>query len=110
MIVVFVTFLFLLILSAVFTARYIYVMVKLDAASRGMKNPTLWGLLSIGGSSNGGLLLYLLLRGRYPQNMEESQKPLFEQSRKRAVASIAVMAVSACMMCILGIVLCGSTL
>ena len=35
-------------------------MVKLDAESRGLKNPKFWGIFAAGGKNGGGLILKLV--------------------------------------------------
>lgn len=66
----------------------IYKIVELDAKSRGLKHPKLWGLFSTGGSNKGGLLLYLIYRKKYISNMATSDKIILEKRKKSALYTL----------------------
>ncbi len=77
-----------------FTLMYqIFKLVVLDAESRGLKHPTFWGVFSLGGNNGGGLLLYLLGRNRFPANMTETTKELFNSRKKKAGLSLCFIAI-----------------
>lgn len=54
------------IVGSVFTAYQLYKLVEIDAESRGLKHPRLWGAFSLAGNNSSGLLLYLIGRRKYP--------------------------------------------
>lgn len=86
-----------MILLGMFTLMYqLYNLVYLDALSRGLKHPELWGILSLSGNNgNGGLLLYLIGRRKYPINMDEADKLIFQSRKKKAGLSLCFLAFGA---------------
>lgn len=94
MIVVAVIMVFMVLLGA-FTLMYqIFKLVVLDAESRGLKHPTFWGVFSLGGNNGGGgLILYLLGRNRFPANMTDTTKELFNSRKKKAGLSLCFIAI-----------------
>ena len=94
MIVVASIMVFMVLLGA-FTLMYqIFKLVVIDAESRGLKHPTFWGVFSLGGNNGGGgLLLYLLGRNRFPANMTETTKELFNSRKKKAGLSLCFIAI-----------------
>lgn len=54
------------VVGAVFCAIQLARLVRLDAASRGLKHPRLWGWFALSGNGQSGLLLYLVGRRKYP--------------------------------------------
>ena len=87
---------FMLLLGS-FTLMYqVFKLVVLDAESRGLKHPKLWGLFSIGGNNgSGGLILYLIGRNKYPSNMTASNRQVFDSRKKKAAISLCFMATGA---------------
>ena len=77
-------FIFIVLLGAVCTAYQLFQMTKLDASCRGLKHPGLWGLFAIGGSNQGGLMLYLIGRRNYPSSMTLVQQQIMD-SRKNKI-------------------------
>lgn len=94
MVVIAIIFVFMVLLGA-FTLMYqIFRLVVLDAESRGLKHPDFWGIFSLGGGSGGGgFLLYLLGRNRFPSNMEENMKKIFNSRKKKAGLSLCFIAI-----------------
>lgn len=93
MIVVASIMVFMVLLGA-FTLMYqIFKLVVLDAESRGLKHPTFWGVFALGGNNGAGLLLYLLGRNRFPANMTETTKELFNSRKKKAGMSLCFIAI-----------------
>ena len=86
---------FLVLLGAFTLAYQIYRMTELDAASRGLKHPRLWGLFSLSGEGSGGLLLYLLGRRRYASNMSAEDRAVMESRKKKAGVSLILLAFAA---------------
>lgn len=79
--------------SAILLSCQIYKLVELDAKSRGLKHPKLWGLFSISGSNgNGGLILYLIGRKKYPSHMDEEEKQQLASYKKRAGIMLCLLA------------------
>lgn len=83
----------ILLLIAVFICNIIlfyqvYKIVEIDAESRGLKHPKLWGLFSTGGSNKGGLLLYLIYRKKYISNMAKNDKVILEKRKKSALYTL----------------------
>lgn len=63
--------------GAIETTYQIYKLTVLDASSRGLKHPRLWGLLATNGNNSSGLLLYLLGRRKYPiKDIDDHQRYL----------------------------------
>lgn len=83
-----------MVLLGIFTLMYqLYHLVYLDAQCRGLKHPKLWGILSLSGNNgSGGLLLYLIGRRKYPINMEDEDKLLFESRKKKTGVSLCFLA------------------
>lgn len=106
MIVFAVILVFIVILGASTLAYQIFRLVTMDAESRGLKHPKLWGLFSLSGNNgSGGLILYLIGRNRYPSDMPEDQKDVFGSRKKRAGISLCFIAVG--MIGLIGIALFG---
>ena len=83
------------VLLGAFTLSYqLYRLIELDARCRGLKHPKFWALFSLGGGNgNGGLLLYLLGRGKYPLQLSEEQSAWMASRKKRAGVSLCFLAV-----------------
>lgn len=84
-----------MVLLGSFTLMYqIFKLVVLDAESRGLKHPTFWGIFSLSANNGGGgLLLYLLGRNRYPANMTDAAKELFNSRKRKAGVSLCFIAI-----------------
>lgn len=94
MIVVATTMVFMVLLGAFSLMYQIFKLVVLDAESRGLKHPTFWGIFSLGGSNgSGGLILYLLGRNRFPVNMTDTTKELFNSRKRKAGLSLCFIAI-----------------
>ena len=73
------------IVGAIETKYQIYKLTVLDASSRGLKHPRLWGLFAINGNNSSGLLFYLFRRRKYPlKNIDEHQRTLINKRKKSA--------------------------
>lgn len=86
---------FLVILGGTTLAYQVYKMTELDAKSRGLKHPKLWGLFSLSGNGSGGLLIYLIGRRKYPSSMNEKDKAVMESRKKRAGVSLVFLGLAA---------------
>lgn len=76
------------------TAYQLYQIVKLDAGARGIKNPKFWGVWAMNGNNSSGLVLYLLIRRKYPiVNMSEDCHREIETRKKRSFISLIFLTV-----------------
>lgn len=90
--------------GAIETTYQIYKLTVLDASSRGIKHPRLWGLLATNGNNSSGLLLYLLGRRKYPlKNIDEHQRTLINKRKKSAGIGLLFVVIG-----IIGLILCCS--
>lgn len=86
--------LFITMLGAFTLAYQIYKMIELDARCRGLKHPKLWGLFSLSGNNgNGGLILYIIGRRKYPITMNENERNEINSRKKKAGVSLLFLAV-----------------
>ena len=93
-----------LIVGGAFSIYQLFQLVKVDAICRGLKHPKLWGLLSISGNNQSGLLLYLIARRKYPIiSMTNEQKILIE-SYKRKIGVGLIFLVIGAIACVWGII------
>lgn len=70
--------------GGIFLTYNLYQMTVIDAESREMKLPKLWGVMNASGNSgNGFLLLYLLRRRKYPVKYLSNQKEKELKSYKK---------------------------
>lgn len=84
---------------------WLYKLVQTDAACRGLKHPKLWGLLSVSGNNQSGLLLYLIGRRRYPVvSVTDEQQTAMSKCRKRFGAGLVFLVLGAAA-CVWGTVL-----
>ncbi|WP_018659286.1 hypothetical protein [Allofustis seminis] len=69
----------------------IYQMTVIDAMSRGIKHPKLWGVVNASGNNSSTfLLLYLINRRKYPvKNLTANQKLELELYKKKALVALA---------------------
>lgn len=65
----------------------LYQIIVIDARARGLKHPGLWGLFSVSGGNNSGLILYLIGRRRYPIRSMSDQERNIISKRKRAIGA-----------------------
>lgn len=72
------------IVGAVETIYQLYRLTEMDAAARGLKHPKLWGLFTANGNNSSGLLLYLIVRRKYPLNSMDSNLSAMMDKRKKA--------------------------
>lgn len=93
---------FMLVCTAVFivgtihTAYQIYKMVELDAAARELKHSKFLGFLAMNGNNSPGLLIYLIVRRKYPIiHMSEKSRMEIEARKKRAGVGLIFMAIGA---------------
>ena len=61
-----IVFFSVMLVGAVNTVWQIYKIVGLDAESRGLKHPRLWGFFAANTNGSSGLILYLIGRRKYP--------------------------------------------
>ena len=95
------------IVGSVFTAYQLYKLVEIDAESRGLKRPRLWGVFSLAGNNGSGLLLYLLGRRKYPVTaLSEEGRRAKEVRKKKLCVSFTFQAVGA-IVCVLSMFLAG---
>ena len=95
------------IVGSVFTAYQLYRLVGVDAETRGLKHPKLWGAFSLSGNGGSGLLLYLIGRRRYPVVSESAeQRALKGRYQKRLGVSLTFQAAGA-VVCVLAVLLGG---
>lgn len=72
----------------------LYQIVKLDAETRGIPHPKLWGVVSSGVGKGDGLLSYFIRRKKFPviKKSENNSHEIFQRKR-RAFVSICFFAV-----------------
>ena len=71
----------------------VYRIVVLDALSRGLKKPRLWGLLAIGGNNSSGMICYLIGRRKHPViDLPQERRTEMERRKKRALAGLFFIA------------------
>lgn len=93
------------IVGAVFFARQLFKLVETDARCRGLKCPKLWGMVSIAGNNQSGLILYLIGRRKYPiKSMTDEDIKSMNRCKKKLVVGIAFLAIGA-ILCVWGIIL-----
>lgn len=69
--------------GAIFFLYQLYNIVVIDAKTRGLKHPRLWGFLTLGNNTSGGLLLYLIRRRNCPViNITEQEKEEITKRKK----------------------------
>lgn len=83
-------------------AYQVFKMVEIDAESRGLKHPKLWGFFSLGGNNGGGLLVYLLGRRKYKLSLSDEDKMVMQSRKKKAAVSLVFIAV-----CLIGMLAVG---
>lgn len=84
---------FTVLLGAFTLSFQVFKLVALDAQSRGLKHPNFWGIFSLSGNNgSGGLILYLIGRNKYPSNMTDDAKIIFNSRKRRAGLSLCFIA------------------
>lgn len=75
----------------------IYLMTLIDAKARGLKHPKLLGFLNISGNNgNGFLLMYLLMRKKYPlENMSQKDKENLNLLKKKSMLAMYIHLIGA---------------
>ena len=82
--------------GSVCSAYQLYKLVGIDAESRGLKHPKLWGAFSLSGNGSSGLLLYLIGRRKYPVlQLTRAQEGEKGRRKKKLAVSLAFQAVGA---------------
>lgn len=95
------------IVGSFFCVYQLYKLVQVDAECRGLKHPKLWGLFSVTGNGQSGLILYLIGRRKYPVlSMSEGQRDDMARRKKRFGAGLAFLALGA-VVCVLSMLLGG---
>lgn len=75
--------------GAIFFLYQLHNIIVIDAKTRGLKHPRIWGLLPLGNNTGGGLLVYLISRRNHPIiNITENDK--LEMSRRKKATSIGL--------------------
>lgn len=98
-----IVFFSVMLVGAVNTVWQIYKIVGLDAESRGLKYPRLWGFFAANTNGSSGLILYLIGRRKYPViRLSEETRREIESRKKRAGAGLVFLAVG-----MMGIVITG---
>ena len=98
-----IVFFSVMLVGAVNTVWQIYKIVGLDAESRGLKHPRLWGFFAANTNGSSGLILYLIGRRKYPViRLSEETSREIESRKKRAGAGLVFLAVG-----MMGIVITG---
>lgn len=95
------------IVGSFFCVYQLYKLVQVDAECRGLKHPKLWGLFSVTGNGQSGLILYLIGRRKYPVlSMSEGQRDDMARRKKRFGVGLAFLALGA-VVCVLSMLLGG---
>lgn len=98
-----IVFFSVMLVGAVNTVWQIYKIVGLDAESRGLKHPRLWGFFAANTNGSSGLILYLIGRRKYLViRLSEETRREIESRKKRAGAGLVFLAVG-----MMGIVITG---
>lgn len=88
--------------GAVCLTYQVYRIVQLDATSRGLKRPRLWGLLAIGGNNSSGILCYLIGRRNHPVvDLPQERRAEIQRRKLRALAALCFIAVGSIGMVVL---------
>lgn len=84
----------------------IYKITVLDAQSRGLKHPKMWGVIAMNGNNSGGLLMYLIGRRKYPVvNFSQAGRDEMNKRKKKALVGLIFLAAGA-----IGMVICSAVL
>ena len=95
-----------MIVGAVHTVWQIFKIVELDARSRGIKHPGLWGFLSANSNGTSGLILYLIGRRNYPViSLTEKKKKEIDSRKRRVGVGLVFLAMGGAGLASLGILL-----
>lgn len=95
-----------MIVGAVHTVWQIFKIVELDARSRGIKHPGLWGFLSANSNGASGLILYLIGRRNYPViSLSEKMKKEIDSRKRRVGVGLVFLAMGGAGLVSLGILL-----
>ncbi len=71
-------------------------LVEIDADSRGLKHPKLWGIIATGGNNSSGLLYYFIVRKKHPViKLSEPDKNKMEKYKKGAGVGLIFLAAGA---------------
>lgn len=95
-----------MIVGAVHTVWQIFKIVELDARSRGIKHPGLWGFISANSNGASGLILYLIGRRNYPViSLSEKMKKEIDSRKRRVGVGLVFLAMGGAGLVSLGILL-----
>ena len=95
-----------MIAGAVHTVWQIFKIVELDARSRGIKHPGLWGFLSANSNGSSRLILYLIGRRNYPViSLSEKMKKEIDSRKRRVGVGLVFLAMGGAGLVSLGILL-----
>lgn len=82
-----------IIVGALHVGFQLFKITSLDAETRGLSHPKLWGLLATSGNNSAGLIMYLISRRKYLViNMSEEVIHEIESRKKRAGVGILFLA------------------
>ena len=88
-----------------FSVCQLYLLVQADAKRRGLKHPRMWGLFSASGNNNSGLLLYLVVRRKYPILSRSAEQTRFMERCKRKIGVGFVFLAVGAILCVLSLLL-----
>lgn len=95
-----------MIVGAIHTVWQIFKIVELDARSRGMRHPRLWGFLSGNTNGSSGLILYLIGRRNYPvTSLSEKMKKEIHSRKRRVGVGLVFVAAGGAGLAALGVLL-----
>ncbi|EOH94515.1 hypothetical protein [Enterococcus pallens] len=81
----------MIIVGSLFLCYYIYSLVLIDAKARGLERPRFWALVSLGGQSGGGLLLYLFKRRNYEVRLTQQEQAAMDRLKRKILAIFVLM-------------------
>lgn len=93
------------IVGSIFATYQLYRLVQTDAECRGMKRPGLWGLFSVSGNGQTGLLLYLIIRRRHPIVSISGEQKVLMEKRKKAIGAGLVFLAAGAIVCVMSLLL-----
>ncbi|MGG5319141.1 hypothetical protein [Enterococcus sp. AZ072] len=81
----------MILIGSTFLCYYLYSLVLIDAKARGLERPKFWALVSLGGQSGGGLLLYLFKRRNYDVHLTPQEQAAMDQLKRKILAIFVMM-------------------
>ncbi len=79
-----------ILVGAVFTAYQIFRIVNLDASSRALPYPKLWGLFSTAGEGQ-GLIFYLLYRRKHPPSLKPQEAKELRDRKRKVICGLGLL-------------------